>query len=236
MDTSVFNLHKHVSEYHYDYVTVLDGILPDSLCCSLRDRITAAIDRDEITLVDHDGLGTRDVSDSGGRYFHHVFQGQDVREYLPELIASYYSLLPLIGLITSQEVIVSPHDRSDVNVKVYPPGGGTLGEHYDTNGVTVLLFLTTNEEAPLRLKISRSHPGKDPWIERRSIYARSGSLLIMQGREVLHDCEPTVTEQKITVVFNYYAKGDVWRPEKFDAFVYEGVDPLERDTAVGADG
>lgn len=47
----------------------------------------------------------------------------------------------------------------------------------------------------------------------------------MKGREILHDCEPTVTEQKISVVLNYYVRGDTWRHDKFDNFVYDGVSP-----------
>jgi len=42
---------------------------------------------------------------------------------------------------------------------------------------------------------------------------------------VLHDCEPTVTERKVSVVLNYYVRGDTWRHEKFDDFVYDGADP-----------
>ena len=51
----------------------------------------------------------------------------------------------------------------------------------------------------------------------------------MKGREVLHDCEPTLTEQKITVVLNYYVRGDTWRHAKFDDFVYDDVSPAAED-------
>jgi len=226
MNNTPFNLTKHVAEYHYDYVTVLDNIVPPPLCDTLKERVEQTIEQGRVKLVNHQGLGTREVSDAGGQYLHYIFQGQDVRDHLPELTAIYHSLLPLISLVTSQDAIVSPHDRSDINIKVYPEGGGTLGEHYDTNAITVLLFLTSNREAPLRMQIPRAHPSQpEPWIEHRHIHAKAGSLLIMKGREILHDCEPTVTEKKITVVLNYYTRDDVWRPEKFDAFVYDGVDP-----------
>lgn len=145
---------------------------------------------------------------------------------MPELNAVYHSILPLVSLITLKEAIISPYEQSDINIKAYPAGGGTLGEHYDTNGITVLLFLTTNKEAPLRMKIPRSHPAKGEWIEHKNIYAQQGSLLVMQGREILHDCEPTVTEQKLTVVLNYYEQGDTWRPKQFDDFVYRGVEAV----------
>ncbi|NID16174.1 hypothetical protein [Luteibacter yeojuensis] len=220
-----FDLARHMREYHYDYVTVIDGVMADELCAVLVERIERLIGEGRVKLVDHQGLGTEAVSDSGGRYLHHIFEGDDIRRHLPELTAVYQAVLPLISSMTSQDVVLSPYPRSDINIKVYPPGGGTLGEHYDTNGVTVLLFLTTNREAPLRMQIPRSHPAKGQWTERRSIHATAGSLLVMKGREVLHDCEPTVNERKISAVLNYYVRGDTWRHESFDSFVYDGVTP-----------
>jgi len=225
MESATFNLAKHGGEYQYDYATVIDGIMSDEMCGVLRTRINEIIAHKKVKLVDHCGLGNSAVSDSGGRYLHHIFQGADVREHLPELVTLYRAILPLVSAVTNRDAVLSPHDRSDINIKVYPPGGGTLGEHFDTNGITVLLFLSTNREAPLRMQIPRSHPSQEPWIERRNIYAKAGSLLVMKGREILHDCEPTITEQKISVILNYYVRGDTWRHEKFDEFVYEGVSP-----------
>ncbi|MBB3226046.1 hypothetical protein FHW69_000636 [Luteibacter sp. Sphag1AF] len=220
-----FDLARHSREYQYDYVTLLDGVMSAEVCADLARRINSVIDEGGVSLVDHHGAGTLAVSDRGGRYLHHIFQGDDVRLHLPEIAVLYRALLPLVCVLTNREVVLSPHARSDMNVKIYPPGGGTLGEHYDSNGITVLLFLTTNTEAPLRMQIPRSHPSREPWTERRSIYARAGTLLLMQGREVLHDCEATTHEQKLTVVLNYYVEGDTWRHEDFDDFVYHGHAP-----------
>lgn len=129
-------------------------------------------------------------------------------------------------MITHTDAVISPYPLSDVNIKAYPAGGGTLGLHYDTNGITVLLFLTTNKEAPLRMQIERSHPSKkESWIEHRHIHACKGSLLVMQGRKVLHDSEPTISEQKFSVVYNYYERHDTYRHEDFDDFVYYGAKP-----------
>lgn len=223
--TSEFSLTRHIREYHYDLLTVLDGLMSPAQCRALTFRISRLIDDGSVKLVDHTGMGTRAVSDAGGRYLHYIFEGDDVRMHLPELGVLYRAILPLVAAVTSQDVVLSPHERSDINVKVYPPGGGTLGEHYDTNGITVLLFLTSNTEAPLRAQIPRRHPARGAWTERRTIHARAGSLLLMKGRDVLHDCEPTVHERKISVVLNYYVRGDTWRHEQFDDFVYDGVDP-----------
>lgn len=76
------------------------------------------------------------------------------------------------------------------------------------------------------MQLERSHPSrKEPWIEQHKIYAKKGSLLVMQGRKVLHDSEPTVKEQKLSVVYNYYERDDTYRHEDFDDFVYYGIKP-----------
>lgn len=60
----------------------------------------------------------------------------------------------------------------------------------------------------------------------REKHLREGWIAsVMKGREILHDCEPTVTEQKISVALNYYVRGDTWRHDQFNDFVYEGVPP-----------
>jgi len=78
----------------------------------------------------------------------------------------------------------------------------------------------------LRMQIERSHPSKKaPWVEHKKIFAKKGALLVMQGRKTLHDSEPTVTEQKLSVVYNYYERHDTYRHEDFDNFVYYGIKP-----------
>lgn len=222
----MFDINQHRHNYFYNLETVIDGIIPDALCDTLRERANAIIQANKVDLVRHESLGTDAVSDLGGAYNHHIFKGSDIRQHFPELNAVYHSLVPLISLITHTDTVVSPYPASDINIKAYPPGGGTLGLHYDTNGITVLLFLTTNHEAPLRMQVERSHPSKkQPWVEHRKIFAKKGSLLVMQGRKSLHDSEPTVTEQKLSVVHNYYERHDTYRHEDFDNFVYYGIKP-----------
>ncbi|WP_438870348.1 hypothetical protein [Pseudomonas sp. L1(2025)] len=222
----MFDVNQHRHDYFYNLATVIGGIIPDDLCDTLAARVNNIIAVQGVDWVKHQGLGTDAVSDLGGVYNHHIFKGDDIRRYVPELTAIYHSLVPLISLITHTDTVVSPYPLSDINIKAYPAGGGTLGLHYDTNGITVLLFLTTNQEAPLCMQVERHHPSQEkPWIEHRRIFATKGSLLIMQGRKTLHHSEPTVTEQKLSVVYNYYERDDTYRHEDFDNFVYFGKQP-----------
>lgn len=219
----MFTLIKHQGGYHHDMHTIIDHILPKELCLELSDRVRKLIKENKVQLVSHSKQGTIDELDGGGDYLHHIFKGKDIREFFPELVGAYHSLVSLLSCVTCSETIISPYLDSDMNIKAYPKGGGTIGWHYDTNAITVLIYLTSNTEAPLKLKISRSHPSKkDSWTECEMVYASAGSMLLMKGREVWHISEPTDTEEKFVVVFNYYVEGDTWRPKKFDSMVYDG--------------
>ena len=224
----MFDIQKHRHDYFYNLATVINDLIPSEICDNLTDRVNTILDKGLVDRVKHTGLGNEAVSDLGGDYNHHIFKGPDIRSHLPELNAIYHAIVPLISLVTCPDAVVSPYPLSDINIKAYPPGGGTLGLHYDTNGITVLLFLTENKEAPLIMQIERSHPSKkEPWVENKKIYAKKGSLLIMQGRKTLHDSEPTITEQKLSVVYNFYESHDTYRHEDFDSFVYYGNKPKE---------
>jgi hypothetical protein len=43
MQQHMFELAKHVREYHYDYFTVLNGIVADAQCKELRSRIDCLV-------------------------------------------------------------------------------------------------------------------------------------------------------------------------------------------------
>ncbi|HHQ6601133.1 TPA: hypothetical protein ACSTLW_001950 [Serratia fonticola] len=224
----MFDINKHRYDYFYNLATVVENLIPAEICDNLTDRVNTIIAKGLVDHVNHSGLGTDAVSDLGGAYNHHIFKGTDIKAHLPELTAIYHAILPLVSMITCSDAVISPYPLSDINIKAYPPGGGTLGLHYDTNGITVLLCLTENKEAPLRMQIERHHPSKkDSWIEHKKIYAKKGALLVMQGRKTLHDSEPTVTEQKLSVIYNYYERHDTYRHEDFDNFVYYGHKPQE---------
>lgn len=224
----MFDINKHRYNYFYNYATVIESLIPEEICNKLADKVNSIISQGIVPLVDHGGLGNKAVSDLGGRYLHHIFKGDDIRGHLPELNCIYHAILPIVNMITCTDAITSPYPDSDINIKAYPAGGGALGLHYDTNGITVLLFLTSNKEAPLRIQVPREHPSKnEPWIEHHKIYAQKGALLIMQGRKVLHDSEPTQTEQKLSVIYNFYERHDTYRHKDFDNFVYYGIKPKE---------
>ncbi len=219
-----FDIGKHQHEYHYNMYTMVTGVLPTTVCDTLCQEIDSQIFDGQIPIVDHSKVGTSAELDEGGRYLHHIFDGPAVRKYLPFLQGLYYGLKDNIASIVSANVITSPHQDSDVNIKAYPPHGGTVGWHKDTNGITCLVYLTSNTEGALVMDIERTKPWMEsPEIVQERVYAVAGSMLLMRGREVRHMSEPTAFEKKYVAVFNYYEEGDTWRPEGFDNMVYRGI-------------
>ena len=221
----VFNLNDHQYAYHYNMLTVVKDVLPATTCNMIVRQIERDIANGEAALVQHHKDPNRsEYLDEGGAYLHYIYKGPDVRQSFPELMGLYYGLAPFISLIVSAPVVTSPYADSDVNIKYYPRGGGTIGWHFDTNGITVLLYLTTNSEGALQLEIERKRPDRRPLrTEQKRHLCSAGELLIMNGRNVRHRSEPVQTESKAVVVLNYYQGGelgDTWRPEGFDDYVY----------------
>ncbi|WP_269537001.1 hypothetical protein [Cerasicoccus fimbriatus] len=222
----MINIDQKRHEYAYDFVTTIPNFLLAKSCDKINTGMSDLINLRKVDLVDHTEQGTVSELDYGGAYKHHIFKGNDIRAHFPILEGIYYAILPLVSLVTLQPVVLSPYPDSDINIKSYPPGGGTIGWHKDTNGITVLLYTTTNTEGPLIVEIERDHPNKPSTIETKEIYAEKGMLLLMQGRKVKHMSAPTSLETKSVVVFNFYVggkHGDTWRPSGFDDLVYKGV-------------
>ena len=85
----------------------------------------------------------------------------------------------------SPDVVTSPYPASGINVLVYDKARSTIGWHHDTNLVTLLLYLTDNEEGGTECRLLPRRPGQTQH-EHRVVKPRAGTALLMQGRWVLH--------------------------------------------------
>ncbi len=80
----MFNIDQYRREFFYDFVTVVDNFIPQSLCEKLESNVNSAIENGAVTLVSHAGKGSKKFSDLGGKYYHNIFRGDDVRQYVRE--------------------------------------------------------------------------------------------------------------------------------------------------------
>lgn len=220
----MFDVTKYCHQYHTEKLTVIDRIIPEEICECIVTRALQIVAEGKAKHIDYSGRGTNDVLDGGGDYRYEVFDMKDVTHYFSELVLLYHSLLPMLSIITHNDVITSPHPGSEITLKVYQGKGATQGWHYDTNAITALLYLTTNQEGATICEIKKHHPRwRTPQIEVLKIYPKAGSLLLMKGREVWHCSEALSSGSKVVVPLNYYLKDDTWRPDGIDELIYGGA-------------
>jgi hypothetical protein len=152
----------------------------------------------------------------GGRLFYDLIDGVSCEKLVPDMLKLYRRLPTSLCQITQQAVICSPYERSKVCAKIYPAGGGQQGAHFDTNGITVILYLTSNEDGCTVIKPLDGG-------EEVAVKPRAGNLLLMRGRECWHHAAPAIAKPKVISAWNYYVEGDTWRPEWLDDQIYGKV-------------
>lgn len=156
--------------------------------------------------VESDGAGgPRYPGDQGGRCAYSAMEGLG----LPPLSIYYRAWLPLVAAVTGQDVVLSPHRRSAISVVSYHPGGDEMEGHFDTNGISLLLYLTTNPEGGE----TEFHEG-DGRILR--VKPEAGTVMLFQGRRLWHRSCPVFGSPKVSCAMNYYHAGDTERPVGVD--------------------
>jgi hypothetical protein len=199
------DLNRHCAEYHALGFTVID-VIPEDIALAWGRGIVASISA---------GNGQRmDTTDSGGEpLYYDLIDGIDCAQAVPSMVDVYRTMPALVSVLTGADVVTSEYPRSKVCGTRYPAGGGRQGWHHDTNGITVVAYLSTNEDGA-----TIAHP-LDGSPERR-VLPRAGSLLLMQGRRVWHCGDQVNAAEKVISAWNYYVAGDTWRPPGLDDELY----------------
>ena len=200
------------SEYRDRGFTVIERAVPDWVAgtwCGIFEAYVATGAR-RVDIKDERG----EVSDGiGGRLFYDLIDGISCEKLAPDMLRLYRRLPASLRQITQQAVICSPYERSKVCGKIYPAGGGQQGAHFDTNGITVILYLTSNNDGCTVIRPLDGGPDV-------SVKPAAGNILLMRGRECWHHAEPAIEKSKVISCWNYYVEGDTWRPEGLDDQIY----------------
>lgn len=213
------NLERHRREYFLDGYTLLPNLFPAETIARWRDW-----------AMRHKALGLHldAVADEtwvyqapAQRHAYAMIDGLVIGEHLPDMVDCYRDLAAVLSEITFQTVVASPYPRSGVNLLVYDRPEAEIGWHHDTNPITLLLYLTDNEEGGTECRLLPRRPDQEEH-EHRVIRPRAGTALLMQGRWVLHRGLSVEKEVKIASPWNYYSTADQWRPAGFDQRIYEG--------------
>ena len=202
-------LERHQDEYVELGFTVIQ-LIPEEIAIGWGNDIVQAITAGFGQRVDQAG----DEKDGlGGRLYYDLIDGIDCTRLIPGMLAVYQTLPALLSAITGLDVVCSPYDRSRVCGKRYPAGGGQQGYHFDTNGITVVVYLSTNSDGKTRMQPLTG-------AAEVMVQPQAGHVLLMQGRKVWHRSDPVAEAQKIISPWNYYENGDTWRPPGLDDAIY----------------
>lgn len=131
----------------------------------------------------------------------------------PFLRETYENVRRVTEAIVGEKVILSPHRRSAVNLRIYEEGENE-GLHYDTNPLSALLFVTEGG-APLQVETLQG------WVD---IVPQRGKAVVFQGRKCKHRVpvgEPGAF--RVTAPMNLYFPYDQERPAYIDKLCYDGM-------------
>lgn len=226
-------LETHRIEFWKNGFTVLDGLFNDSTVEGWR---TEALETAKNTnqpgvkllkkkftepnLECLDGVGTYDLVRIDGS---EILKSERFKG-----MADFYAMMPFIlNAITGLDVVVSPWPESSISVMVYAPPSGQMLPHYDSNGITLLLYLTDNEDGATKVLPLTALRSLNPDVplqkigDESLILPKTGRVVVMQGRKVWHTSEPVTKAIKVSSAWNYYERGDTWRPDGVDERFYK---------------
>jgi hypothetical protein len=171
-----------------------------------------------VEMVDGHGIKRDGYPKRGGRSLHAILDGFVVDKHFRELAEIYDRARALAEAVVQKDVVLSPHQRSGVNIRVYRGAESEDGWHYDSNPLSALLYLT-NGGQPTQFQVTES--------SLMDIYPRAGTLLLFEGRSKLHHV-PKGSELRVTCPLNLYYVTDLARPDRVDQVLFENSDGMKR--------
>ena len=166
-----------------------------------------------------DGIGKYKFTSLDGRiiFADDLFSG--IQEY-------YHSISNFLSLLTGLDLVESFDKQSSISFMNYTVPGGCIAPHFDSNGVTFLLYLTDNEDGGTKiLPINKLRPtilGQADEVigEPEIILPKCGRAVIFQSRKLWHESMSVFKSNKISSVWNFYERGDNWRPKEVSDRLY----------------
>lgn len=133
---------------------------------------------------------------------------------LPKLKQFYEYFCSELRNITKLNVITSPYERSAYYCKAYTEKEDEQGWHFDTNGLTVVLYLTTNTSGATEIEPSNTS-------KLVHVFPKGGTALVLQGRECWHRACPIENEEiKVIILLNYYVDKAQAREPSLDKIIF----------------
>lgn len=181
----------------------------------LDEEIFSSVERQVIKAkcaVSRDYVHREGVGSQGEMAKYLLLDANGTEKVAPQLFYRYDRMVGYASEIIGKELVKSPHWRSSINIRVYMTGD-TEGLHYDTNPMSVLVFLA--EGAPLQIEIDGEMTDIDP---------APGKMAVFNGKTMLHRVPKVDYEQfRITSPVNVYFPGETDRPAWIDRLCYDNM-------------
>lgn len=195
-----------------------DHFLPPEQCTHLLDQVTHFQQQNSLAVI-HRADGERPLH-------YKVINGEQIKQYLPEIEAMYQQLAEMTTAISGAEMAPLSNQKVGVNVNI-TPAGGTYRWHYDRNAVTVLLYLNEvtggeiefypryrlflNDRGPaflqylldrlLQVKLVRRLCGRKVVVT-----PAAGRIVAIRGNRCLHSVRPVEgARERVNIVLAYDA-------------------------------
>jgi len=219
------------TQFWKDGYCILDNLIPKDLV-----EYWAAIALDLSTKLTRQGVkkiekqfdaADLETRDAAGIYSLVSIPGYVAFCDFENLKIYYQNLANFLSLFTGLDIVLSEDIESAVTVMVYPPPAGQMTAHYDTNPITVLLYLTDNQDGgtelyPLTARRPTTLTTIDEFIaDPIVILPKVGRIVLFQGQKIWHKALPVTKTTKISSAWNYYIKGENWRPKGVSERLYK---------------
>jgi hypothetical protein len=223
-------MNKNQVEFLTQGFTVIDDFFPVDVVTAWKNHVYALAETQQegVKIVDKTfSQANLEARDSAGRYKFVSING--LAAFKMDGVEHWYNAMSkYLSLFTGLDIVGSWDKQSSVTFMKYDAPGGGLVHHFDSNFITFLLYLTDNPEegATDMLPISALFPTNlgQPDEKRGEsvlVYPKFNRVVIFQGRKVWHSSQPVFKDTKISSVWNFYERGDTWRPKDVSERLYK---------------
>ena len=197
--------------YDVHGVVVLEGFIPDATC--------EEWDRKLKTATPSKFASEQGVTSGGffepGKNLYNYLDTYAIMEACPEIVDFYASNISWLRNLTDAQVVRSNYFKSAITAVQFEAPGSTQSWHRESNPVTVVAYLTNNPKQGA-IEVVENEGG-----EASLLYPKRGRVVVMNGRYVRHRVHAMETgERRVSVVCNYYLRGDHGRPVDADEHIY----------------
>jgi len=206
---------KEKSLYDIHGLVVMEQFIPEETCREWDEKLKAA---KPAAFRSEQGMSSGGFFEAGKNMYNYL-DTFAIMEACPEIVDFYAGNIEWLRELTDAQIVRSNFFKSAITAVQFEAPGSTQSWHRESNPVTVIAYLTNNVDQGA-IEVIENSDGKSSYL-----YPKIGRVIVMNGRYVRHRVHAMETSQRrVSVVCNYYLRGDHGRPADADDHIYGGHD------------